>query len=40
MRLAKGPRPWSIWMFAASFFGVAVIGLVLALSNPAANVVV
>lgn len=37
MKLAEGPRPWSIWVFAASFCGVAAIGLYLALSDPFGN---
>ena len=34
MKIAQGPRPWSIHLFAAAFFGVALIGLAIALSNP------
>ncbi len=35
MSIAKGPRPWSIHAFAAAFLGVAVIGLGIALWDPA-----
>lgn len=33
MKIRPGPRPWSIHLFAAAFAGVALIGLLIALSS-------
>ena len=33
MRLAKGPRPWTIWVFAAAFLGAALLNFVSQISN-------
>lgn len=34
MKLARGPRPWSVRLFSALFVGVALISLVRRLSDP------